>query len=462
MKILLVLPASGSWRGIAKKKSFNGKAFRFSMLSLLSVAALTPKEHEVTIIDEQVENTPFDKGFDLVGVSCMTATSRRAYEICKRFREKGIPTVLGGYHPTLNQEEATANADAVVVGCAYRAWQRLLKDLENGVLKSVYRGDPKGQIPVTLPRDLISHDDYVTVNATFATMGCTRGCRFCSVNCFHKGEFYTRPVRDLYMEVSRFEDEFFILVDDNLTLDREHAFKICRALMPLNKKWVSQVSIELAEDKKLLDVMKRAGCIGVFTGLETFSEEALKEQEKGFNLPEKYRQAVDEFHHRGMFVEAGIVFGFDVHDVYVFRETLRMLDESGVDAIQVSIYTPLPGTPLYEEMKHRIFDFNPDHYSFRKVVFYPEKMTPEELQQGTDWVIRKFYSPWRIIKRLSRWITMPGGIKNLIYPFGLNIAYYGRIKRFGIKGRNPQPAMRVRLPPEHSLRIYPGSDALNN
>ena len=116
MKILLIAPSSGAWRGLGKKRFFNGKTFRFSMLSLLSVAALTPEGHQLRLIDEQVEDVPWDESFDVVGITVMTATAPRSYELSRRFRERGVPVVLGGFHPTFNADEALQHADVLVMG----------------------------------------------------------------------------------------------------------------------------------------------------------------------------------------------------------------------------------------------------------------------------------------------------------------------------------------------------------
>jgi len=198
-----------------------------------------------------------------------------------------------------------------------------------------------------------------------------------------------------------------------------------------------QFDIEIADDPELLTLLQQAGCVGLFIGLETFNESSLTLTEKGFNVPGRYKQAIDAIHSRGIFVEAGIIFGFDNDDVHIFSSTLDLLEKIGIDAIQVSILTPLPGTPLYEELKPRLIDSNWEHYDYRHVVFQPLRMSPAKLQAGTDWVIQKYYSPWRILKRTVRWLTAPGGLRNFIYPFVLNWAYFGRVKVFNIKGIQP-------------------------
>jgi len=451
MKIMLIAPASGHWRAISQRRWFNGKTFRFSMLSLLTVAELSPPDAEIQIVDEQIEQIPdpanlADGDLDLVGITAMTAAAPRAYEIAKRFREAGVPVVMGGFHATLNPTEALQHVDAVVAGSAFGAWERVIGDLRAGALEGIYSGDPTGNIPVTLPRHLVDRSDYVTVNSTYATLGCKNSCKFCSIAAFHQGARHHRLVADVVAEVSSFEERFFMFIDDNLTQDRGYVVELLEGLRPLRKKWITQASIDVAEDVELLGRMREAGCIGLFIGLETFNERALESQDKGFNSPARYRAAVDRIHDHGMFVEAGIVFGFDTDGPEVFRTTLDMLGRIGIDAIQASILTPLPGTPLYEGMKDRLIDTDWENYDYRHAVFSPRRMSAAQLQAGADWVIRDFYSLPQVLKRAARWITMPRGLRNFLYPLALNLAYFGRVKSFHIRGQNPA---RKEHPHEH-------------
>jgi len=437
MKILLIAPASGAWQQVGRRKLFNGRTFRFSMLSLLTLAELSPYDSQIQIIDEQVDNLPPDTDFDLVGITCMTATAPRAFELAGRFRSLGIPVVLGGFFPNLNSELALQHCDSVVVGPAFDAWLRLLNDLQTGNLQKIYYGNPAGRVPPTLPRHILNKKHYSTINAAYATMGCRNHCKFCSISSLYKGNQYVRPIEDVVSEIASFPSRFFMFVDDNLTQNRDYILKLLPRLTPLHKKWITQASIEIADDPELLTQLQQAGCVGLFIGLETFNESSLVITEKGFNVPSRYKQAIDAIHSRGIFVEAGIIFGFDNDDVHIFSSTMDLLEKIGIDAIQVSILTPLPGTPLYEELKPRLIDSNWEHYDYRHVVFQPLRMSPAKLQAGTDWVIQKYYSPWRILKRTVRWLTAPGGLRNFIYPFVLNWAYFGRVKVFNIKGIQP-------------------------
>lgn len=436
LNILLIAPASGHWQRIGRRRFFNGRTFRFSMLPLLSVAALSPRDAKVTIVDEQVDDIPEDS-FDLVGITAMTAIAPRAYELCAHFRARGIPVVMGGYHATLNPDEALEHADAVVVGPAYGAWERVCEDVAAGRLQRRYAGNPEGPVPTHLPRHLLENGRYVTVSSTFATMGCTNACRFCSIHPFHGGHRHCRAIEQVAEEVAALPERFFVFVDDNLTQDRDYALALFRALAPLGKRWVTQASIAIADDPELLAAMRDGGCMGVFVGLESFSEEALAAQEKGFNRPTAYRKAVRTLHRHGMYVESGVIVGFDTDGPAVFRRTLDMLEHIGIDAIQLAVLTPLPGTPFHEAMKDRLIDTDWEHYDFRHVVFEPKHMQAGELQAGADWLIRTYYSPWRIARRCLRWMTMPKGWRRFVYPLGLNLAYYGRTIRFHITGHDP-------------------------
>jgi radical SAM superfamily enzyme YgiQ (UPF0313 family) len=436
MKILLIAPSSGHWKGLGRKKFFNGKTFRFSMLSLLTVAALTPKKHEIRLIDEQIDQLP-DEDFDLVGITTMTATAPRAYEICRMFRNRGIPVVLGGFHPTFNIYEGLQYADAIVVGPAGGAWTTLLEDVEKGTLKSMYKGDPNVKIPGPLPKHLLNKDGYISVNTLYATMGCRNQCSFCSITSFYKGERYKKSIADVINELYSFDETFFMFIDDNLTQDREYAIELFKAIAPLKKKWVTQASIEITDDPEMLHWLQKSGCAGLFIGLESFSESALCSQNKTIKLPKYYKQAVKRIHEHGIFVEAGLIFGFDTDGPEIFESTLNILDEIGMDAMQASILTPLPGTRLFEEMNHRIVDFNWEHYDYKYAVFEPVLMSREDLKGGLEWINKRFYSPERIIKRVWRWIRMPSAWRNFYYPLFLNVAYWGRQFRFRVKGYNP-------------------------
>jgi radical SAM superfamily enzyme YgiQ (UPF0313 family) len=460
VKILLIAPASGRWRRIGRTGLFKGKTFRFSLLSLLSVAAETPKEAQIRIVDEQVDSIPFDETFALVGITCMTALADRAYEISAKFRARGIPVILGGMHPTFCPGEALQHADAIVAGDVEGVWAKVLSDLSAGQLHGVYRNlsAPPLEGLKRPPRHLLEGKNYGTIQSVQATRGCSNSCDFCSVAAFHCHEQRFRPVEEVRDEVASLPERFFIFVDDNLTGDRRYAEELFRELLPLGKKWIAQSTLSIADDPGFVALAADAGCIGLFVGLETFSGQNLDAVGKTCHRVEAYRDAIRLLHSRGIGVEAGIVFGFDNDTPGVFRHTLDMLDALEVDVIQVSVFTPLPGTPRFRTMRDRITDLKWSQYDFHNVVFEPRGMTREDLQAGHDWVTRRFYSPRSIARRLLRHMRRPGGFRTLPYHFALNAAYFGRVFRWKIRGYDPERGGRpgrIFAPPAEARQAVP-------
>ena len=440
MKLLMISPASGGWKGIGRNTIFNGKTFRFSLLSLLTVAAETPPGVKVKIVDEQFEDIPWNASFDLVGITCMTATAPRAYEIAARFRKMRTPVVLGGMHPTLCPEEAVNHAEAIVVGDAEGIWHQVIADARTGNLQPVYQNKepPTLEKLKELPRHFLQSGKYAAVHAVQATRGCPNACEFCSVSAYHKQTQRCRPVEEVYEEIARLSGRFLVFVDDNLTADQAYAQRLFDSLKGLGKLWVTQSTLSIADNPDLVDSAAEAGCAGLFIGLESFSERNLTSVNKICHRVEKYRAAIEFLHSKGIAVEAGIVFGFDHDRPDVFERTLSILEELHIDSIQVSVFTPLPGTTRYRQMEHRIISRDWSHYDFHHVVFQPARMSVVELKAGHDWVTKEFYRPWRIVKRLVRHARRPNGLKTLPYVAVVNWAYYGRAKRWNIKGWNPR------------------------
>jgi radical SAM superfamily enzyme YgiQ (UPF0313 family) len=226
-------------------------------------------------------------------------------------------------------------------------------------------------------------------------------------------------------------------VDDNLTADREYAARLFEALKPLKKHWASQSTLAIADDPEFVRLAAASGCIGLFVGLETFSEKNLTSVGKSCHRVSDYRKSIRCFHENGIAIEAGIVFGFDGDGPDVFESTLKVLDKLGIDAVQVSILTPLPGTPAYEKMRHRLFTRDWSKYDFHHPVFTPSNMTSNQLQAGHDWVTQQFYRPRRIIRRMWRHLRRPRAMETLKYILALNLAYYGRIRSWRIRGLKP-------------------------
>lgn len=441
MRIMLVAPAVDELRVVHGAGPPSSRVFRFSLLSLLSVAACTPDGHELILADEQVEPVDLDAPVDLVGISFMTAHAPRAYELASLFRRRGVKTVAGGYHPTFAAEEVSRHFDAVVVGEAECTWPQVVADAEAGRLQSIYRAAQPADLSCLCrpPRHLLRRSSYITVNTVQTGRGCPNGCRFCSISRFFNRSHRQRPLDDVIDEVAALDSRFILFIDDNIIADPEYARCLFARLAPLRKKWISQCSITIADDVELVRRAARSGCVGLFVGLETVSKASLKEADKTFNRVADYRRAVQRLHDQGIGVESGVVFGFEHDDESVFERTLEFIERIELDAIQASILTPLPGTALFDEMNAagRIIDRNWRHYDFRHVVFRPRRMTVQQLQHGADWVIGEFYSLPRVLGRLGRSVRQLGLAPTALMALPINFGYRQRVKQWKIRGTSP-------------------------
>lgn len=438
MKILLVLPAGERVRVTLEKPAVPRRAMlRFSVLSLTSVAALTPPEHTVEIVDENVTPLDYDSSADLVGITFMTALAPRAYEIAAEFRRRGKTVVAGGYHATLCPDDAQPHFDAIVVGDAEGAWPRLLADVQAHRLQPRYAAVPKPVLEVPAPRrELLrsSARHYVTVNAVQTTRGCRHACRYCSVTAFHHHQHRQRPVGDVMREIAALPRDF-IFVDDNICADRAYALALFRAMAPMRRRWVSQCSIEVADDAELLGAMAAAGCCGLFIGIESASARNLAEMGKQFNATDRYAERMGRIRGAGIGIVAGIIVGMDQDTPETFARTLELLERLHIDTVQVNILTPLPGTPLFSDMEKagRMVDRDWSHYDFRHVVFQPARMSAEELQAGADWLYAQFYRLDRILGRFVR-ALFTVGVVPAVLGLRLGLTYRYDNRREGIVG----------------------------
>jgi radical SAM superfamily enzyme YgiQ (UPF0313 family) len=198
-----------------------------------------------------------------------------------------------------------------------------------------------------------------------------------------------------------------------------------KELAKLKKSWAAQVTLDRCQDEVLLTLARESGCIYFFVGLESFSEVSLASVNKAINNVEKYKRIIQLIHKNGISVQAGIIFGFDTDRKDVFKKTFDECNRLGIDGVTVSILTPLPKTPLYDQLKkeNRLISTDWTYFNGKtRVAFEPKNMTAQELFDGYMWFRKEFYSIKSIIKRLSVSKT------NIIHNFIVNLGYKLSIK----------------------------------
>lgn len=381
-----------------------------SQLTLPLMAALTPGKHEILVIDENVEPLDFAIDVDLVAITCLTPTAPRAYEIADEFRKMGKRVVLGGVHPSLMAKEAAGHADSVVIGEAEEIWPELLADLEEGSLKSIYSAEHKPDL-AGLPyprRDLMKEDAYLNIPKVETSRGCPFRCSFCSTTVFYGPRMRFRPVDEVVAEVKAAEHRFVFFTDNNITANKSYAKRLFRALEPLGIFWLSQGSIDMADDEELMELAERSGCVGMLVGIESLSDENIADiGKKASNRVAEYEDKIRIFHKHKIGLIGCFVFGFDGDDKSVFRKTIDFIRRNNIDCPQLTVLTPYPGTSLRSELEAegRIIHSRWEKYDVGNVVYLPKNMTPEELQRRYNEMCGKVYSRLSIIRRGIRSIT---------------------------------------------------------
>jgi len=404
VRIALISPKGPLYRhrgGIFKK------SLRYMPLTLTTLASLVPEEleAELRLIDEGIEEVdPATIQTDLVGLTVITGTAPRSYDLASRFRERGIPVVLGGPHVTLVPEDAQPHADAIVVGYAEESWPALLRDFAAGRLRPRYDQRP-GLSLAGLPfprRDLLPRNRFITDNVFEATRGCVHKCDFCVVPAAWGQKPYQKPVEDVVADIRQMKARKLIFVDLNLIADRDYAAQLFAALIPLKVQWYGLSTVLLGDDPKLLALAERSGCKGILMGLESISRENLRDSKKGFNSPERYKELVATLHRHGIALQGCFVFGLDHDTPEIFLETAQFAVEARIDLPRFAVVTPFPGTALFHRLERegRILTRNWELYDGQHVVFQPARMSVEQLQQGIETAWKHAYSAPSIWKRL--------------------------------------------------------------
>lgn len=404
IKIALISPKGPLYRhrgGIWKK------SLRYQPLTLTTLAALIPNELpvELQLIDEGIADVPLDLQADLIGLTVITGTAKRAYELADQFRARRITVVLGGPHVTLIPEDAAPHADAVVVGYAEDSWPQLLRDFRNGCLRPRYNQGP-GLDLADRPfakRELLPSERYLTSNVFEATRGCIHNCDFCVVPTAWGRKPYQKPVEQVVADIRQHGARKLIFVDLNLIADRSYALRLFTALVPLRVQWYGLATVLLADDLELLELAGRSGCKGLLMGLESISPQNLRQSHKGFNSPEKFARVVERLHEHGIALQGCFVFGLDHDGPDVFLRTAEFAVQARIDLPRFAIVTPFPNTGLYKrfEAEGRILTRNWELYDGQHVVFRPAKLSVEELQQGTEVAWKHAYSFHSIVRRIA-------------------------------------------------------------
>ncbi len=434
-KLTLIMPSIGRKPG---QKYI--ATWQMEPLVLAVLASLTPEDWQITIQDDRMEPIDPDIPADLVGITVETYTARRAYQIAAAYQQRGVKVVMGGYHASLSPDEVQKYADAVVVGPAEGVWGQVLADAANNTLKKRYDGSfdfPwRGNFP---KREVYGNKKYLPLALVEFSRGCSHHCSFCSITAFTRGRHYFRPPEEVAEEIRRTGQKIVFLIDDNIAANPVAVMGLCKALKPLNIKWVTQISVEAAADKELVKALSGSGCVGVLIGFESLRSDLLTSLNKKSNESvELYERALAELKQNHICVYATFLFGVDGDDTNSFPRTLAFALKHKFFLVAFNHLVPFPGTPLYAKLAAQgrmISDawWLEESFRFGQVPYKPQMLPPDELAEKCRDYRRKFYSTGSIIKRALAPMTNMQSLSTLLLFLTQN--YYGRREvdeKFGI------------------------------
>ncbi|MFL0196100.1 B12-binding domain-containing radical SAM protein [Clostridium sp. WILCCON 0269] len=402
MKIKLIQPAM-----LQRPMDTKLKTRMSPSLALLTIANLTPKEHEVIIENENVEKIDFDEPVDLVAITVTVDVMNRAVEISNEFKNRNVTVIAGGIHITADPESAVNSFDAICVGMAERVWEKILKDKESNSLKKIYYDmrNISGQEIVSPNYYIIDNKKYLYTNIISTSRGCPFECDFCYNSCKNVLKTYVnRPIDHVIKDINALKTKHIMFIDDNFIGNPKWTKKLLEEIKPLKLKWNAAVTSNIVDMPELLNQMRAAGCQSLFIGFESINSKSIDSVHKVQNSVNRYEKLVDEIHKRGIMINASFVFGLDEDDISVFKNTLEWIVKNKIETVTSHILTPYPGTRLYSSLieQNRIVDFNLSNYNTAHVVYKPKNITAEELYSGYLWIYKEVYTFKNIIKRLPK------------------------------------------------------------
>lgn len=373
-------------------------------LAFAILKARTPREIATTLIDERIETfKPLPT--DLAAMTVETFTARRAYQIAEAYRRAGVPVVMGGHHVSMLPDEALAHCDAVVVGDAEGQWERVVADARDGRLQRIYRmeGRRPAEDRLIFDRSVFEGKRYAPISLVQVGRGCRFACDFCSIHAFYGTHREQRDPADIVAEIAHLpRRQMIFFVDDNLYWRRDRFEALMRALIPLKRRWACQITIDVARDERLLDLMAEAGCALTLIGFESLDAGNLKQMRKNWNgVSGRYDDVISKLHQRGIMIYGTFVFGYDGDTPQSFERAAHFANAQAMAIANFNPLTPMPGTGLYDrlaasgELLRPSWWIDPD-YRYGDPIFKPKGMSAAELGDGPMRAREMFYD-WRAI-----------------------------------------------------------------
>ena len=413
MKILLVYPEfPDTYWSFRHALKFEGKRAAFPPLGLLTVAAMLPQDWERRLVDMNVETLwPDDVEWaDMVFISAMIVQRESLEVVVELCRSMGKKVVVGGPYVSTSSEQLP-DADHIFIGEAETTLPEFINDLKLGIARKIYDAEEKPSLIHTPIPDyrLIDLSHYSAMNVQYSR-GCPFNCEFCDIIEIYGRLPRTKSNEQMLAELDSLKSTgwrgLVFIVDDNFIGNKKNV----RLFMPDLIEWsrtnghpfsfITEASVNLAEDDALLHQMEEAGFRRVFLGIETPVEESLKEAQKGQNTRRDLLDSIHKIQSYGLEVMAGFILGFDSDPDDIFELQMAFIRDSGIPLAMVGLLSALPDTQLWRrvEKESRLIGYHSGNNTDCTLNFVP-KMNPEKLVDGFKNVLRNIYSPKEYYRR---------------------------------------------------------------
>lgn len=396
--------------------------------TLILGAILQNHGYKVKIFIEEIKGIDIDEIFDAdaVGISTITSTAPRAYEMARQIKKLGIPVFMGGPHVTFMTDEALKYCDYVLRGEAEDSILDFVRFLEDG--KGVE--DIKG-LSYRVGHHIVNNEiaphcpdldkypipDFTLIHGhenskamkeitpVMTSRGCPFGCNFCAVTEMFGRRYRFRSNDSVIEELKMRKPEWVFFYDDNFTANKERTKALLRKMIELKitPPWSAQVRVDIVKDKELMELMQKSKCTQVYIGLESINPKTLEFFNKSQSLDEM-KEAIRIIHQYKIKIHGMFITGAEHDDIHTIRQTAKFAKKMEIESVQFIMLTPLPGTPVFKSLdaEGRLISYDWSYYDGHHAVFRPRKMSVLDLQTETVKAMIKFYSLPQILKGLNK------------------------------------------------------------
>ena len=413
MRVLLVYPIfPDTYWSFRHALKFVGKQSAFPPLGLMTVSSMLPETWERRLVDMNVEPLSASdiEWADIVFVSAMIVQKESLKQVVKLCKTKGKQVAVGGPYVSTKAEDLV-EADFVFVGEAETTLPEFIEDLKNDSAKHLYRAAERPPLENTPAPDfsLINMDNYSSMSVQYSR-GCPFNCEFCDIIEIYGRLPRTKSNEQMIAELNALKVAgwrgMVFIVDDNFIGNKRNVRKLLPELVDWSERngapfsFLTEASVNLAEDEALLEMMYDARFRRVFLGIETPVEESLKEANKSQNTRRGLLESVHKIQSYGMEVMAGFIVGFDNDPEDIFEKQIDFIRESAIPLAMVGLLAALPGTQLWRRLERegRLIKESTGNNTDGSLNFIP-KMDKHRLVEGYHAVLQKIYSPGEYYQR---------------------------------------------------------------